>query len=262
MPVATWPIKFRRELLTAAFILLPWGVGLLIPLLALAQTLPAPSRIIPLDAPLDHVQGIDTDGTRLWVSEVDRRARKGRLHEFDLDTGRLTRSKDVTQGNQYHPGGVAADAASVWVPVAEYRALSSSTVLRLSKTDLSVMESFPVADHIGAVAVDGGKVYGANWDARLIYEWPSGQVRLNPTGTRFQDMKAVDGVLIGAGLREGAGAIEWLSLPAMELIRRITTGRTDRGVAFTNEGMTVRGRTLYLLPEDGPSRLFVFELPE
>lgn len=254
-------MKLRRELLTAAFILLPWDVAFLIPLLVLAQTLPAPSRVIPLHAQLDHVQGIDTDGSVLWVSEVDRRARKGRLHEFDLETGRLKRSVDVTLGNQYHPGGIASDGASVWVPVAEYRALSTSTVLRLSKQDLAVIWKFPVADHIGAIAVDGEKLYGANWDARQIYEWPSGKSSPNPTGTRFQDMKVVNGVLLGAGLRAGVGAIEWISLPGMELIHRLTAGRTDRGVLFTNEGMTVRGQTLYLLPEDGPSRLFVFDLP-
>jgi hypothetical protein len=235
-------------------------VAVLIPLLVIAQALPAPSRAIPLDAPLDHVQGIDTDGKLLWLSEVDRRARKGRLHEFDLATGKLRRSVDVTQGNQFHPGGIAADATSIWVPVAEYRALSTSTVLRLSKRDLAVVSKFPVADHIGAIAVDGGKLHGANWDAKLLYEWPSGKTRPNPTGTRFQDMKVAKGMLVGSGLREGAGAIEWLSLPGLKPIHRLNVGRTDRGVIFTNEGMAIRGRTLYLVPEDGPSRLFVFEL--
>jgi hypothetical protein len=234
-------------------------VSFLVALLA-AQTLPAPQRVIPLDAALDHVQGIDTDGRLLWVSEVDRKARKGRLHEFDLATGRLTRSVDVTQGKQYHPGGIATDESSIWVPVAEYRAQSSSTILRLSKKDLSVLSEFGVADHIGAIAVEGERLYGANWDAKLLYEWPSGKTHANPTGTRFQDMKVVGGELIAAGLREGGGAIEWLSLPDFRFVRRNEVGRTDRGVVYTNEGMAIRDGKLYLLPEDGPSRLFVFEL--
>lgn len=236
-------------------------MSFLIPLLALAQALPAPSRIIPLDAPLDHVQGIDTDGKLLWVTEVERRTRKALLHEFDLQTGRWLRSADLTRGKRYHPGGLASDASTLWTPVAEYRALSTTTVLRLSKRSLEVVSEFTVADHIGAIAADGDKLYGANWDARLLYEWPSGKTRPNPTGTRFQDMKLADGVLVGAGLRDGGGAIEWLSLPDLKLLRRIVAGRTDRGVVFTNEGMALRGHTLYLLPEDGPSRLFVFELP-
>jgi hypothetical protein len=227
----------------------------------IAQTLPPPERVVLLDAQLDHVQGIDTDGRLLWVSEVDRKARKGFVHEFDLATGRLVRSVDVTRGGQYHPGGIATDETSIWVPVAEYRLGSTSTVMRLSKRDLAVVSEFPVADHIGAIAVDGDRLYGANWDAKLIYEWPSGTTRPNPTGTRFQDMKVAEGALVAAGLREGAGAIEWLSLPDLSLVKRLEAGRTDRGVVFTNEGMAMRGRTLYLLPEDGPSRLFVFDLP-
>jgi hypothetical protein len=33
-------------------------------------------------------------------------------------------------------------------------------------------------------------------------------------------------------------------------------------VRFTQEGMAFRKGKLYLLPEDGRSRLFVFQLPE
>ena len=47
----------------------------------------------------------------------------------------------------------------------------------------------------------------------------------------------------------------------LAIIRRIVTGATERGVPFTNEGMTVRGGTLYLLPEDDDSRLFQYKLP-
>ena len=43
-------------------------------------------------------------------------------------------------------------------------------------------------------------------------------------------------------------------------MRRVRAGKTDRGVSLTNEGMTFRGGKLYLLPEDDPSRLFVFDL--
>lgn len=233
----------------------------LLVLLTVAQ-LPPPSRIIALGTPLDHVQGIDTDGKLLWVSEVDRKAKRGRLYEFDVENGRFIRSVDITRGDQFHPGGISADETSIWVPVAEYRPSSSTTVLRLAKKDLAVISEFAVTDHIGAVAVHGPRIYGANWDAKLIYEWPSNAVRQNPTGTRFQDMKVSGGMLVGAGLRAGMGAIEWLSIPHLQPLRRIEAGATDRDVILTHEGMAIRGRILYLLPEDGPSRLFVFELPE
>jgi hypothetical protein len=226
---------------------------------SLAQ-LPPPVRVIPLDAPLDHVQGIDTDGRLLWVSEVERRTKRALLHEFDLESGKRLRGVDLTRGIRYHPGGIAADASSIWVPVAEYRPLSSATIFRVRKSDLTAESSFEVPDHIGAIAVAGDRLIGANWDAKLFYEWPSGRTRVNPFGTRFQDMKIAAGVLVGAGRRDGEGAIEWISLADFSLLARIRAGRTDRGVVFTNEGMALHDGKLYLLPEDGPSRLFVFEL--
>src|SRR5215831_6353637 len=57
-----------------------------------------------------------------------------------------------------------------------------------------------------------------------------------------------------------SGAIDWLELPSFHLKRRIRMGKTDRGEPFTREGMAIRGSELLLLPEDGPSRLFVFRL--
>jgi len=44
----------------------------------------------------------------------------------------------------------------------------------------------------------------------------------------------------------------------MHLVRRIATPRTDRQVSYSREGMAIRGAQLLLLPEDDPSRLFVF----
>jgi len=47
----------------------------------------------------------------------------------------------------------------------------------------------------------------------------------------------------------------------MRLIRRVPLGNTDRGEPLSREGMTVFENRLWLLPEDGDSRLFVFEIP-
>ena len=58
-----------------------------------------------------------------------------------------------------------------------------------------------------------------------------------------------------------AGAIDWLCPTNYELQRRLSAHRTDRDVSFTNEGMTLRDDTLYLWPEDDPSRLFSFKPP-
>jgi hypothetical protein len=76
-------------------------------------------------------------------------------------------------------------------------------------------------------------------------------------------MKYRDGWLIASGvLNQGQGAIEWLDPQSLKIAARILCARTDRGVVYTNEGMDVLGGFLYLLPEDSPSRLFVFALPE
>ena len=83
----------------------------------------------------------------------------------------------------------------------------------------------------------------------------------NPSGNAYQDLKFVDGQLVGSGLlADHTGAIDWLEYPSLRLIRRVPTGKTSRGVAYSNEGMALRGNRIFLLPEDSPSRLFEFRL--
>ena len=56
------------------------------------------------------------------------------------------------------------------------------------------------------------------------------------------------------------GAIDWIDWPSMKLVRTARTGLTDRARPYTGEGMALKGRDLFLVPEDGPSRLFHFRL--
>jgi beta-lactamase class A len=225
----------------------------------------SPEKVIELKASMDHVQGIDVDGNRLWVTWVDRQKKKGHLGEFELSTGRLVRSVEVQKGERYHPGGLAREADSLWLPVAEYKASSSSLIQRRNRKTLALEAEFIVPDHVGCVAVRNGHIYGGNWDSRQIYVWDaSGKLlskRDNPSGTSFQDMKAQGDYLIGSGIRPDGGAIDWLESNDLRLVRRVRAGKTDRGVLLTHEGMTISAGRLYLLPEDSPSRLFVFPLP-
>jgi len=46
----------------------------------------------------------------------------------------------------------------------------------------------------------------------------------------------------------------------LKLMRRLHSGATDRGALYTQEAMALQSRDLYLVPEDGPSRLFHFVL--
>lgn len=219
-----------------------------------------------LEPPTHHVQGIDVEDGSLWVSSVDRAAQKGFLARYELSSGRRIAVAEVQDGDRYHPGGIQLDGDFIWVPVAEYRRDSTTVVQKRHKLTLALVEGFEVADHIGCVAVAADVVWGGNWDSTHLYRWRRDGTlidkRSNPTGTRYQDVKWMDGAIVASGLREaGEGAIEWLRPGDLTLLRRITTGTTDRGVAYTHEGMTVRDGILYLLPEDDPSRLFRFQLP-
>ncbi len=221
---------------------------------------------IAIQAELDHVQGIDVRGEDLWISSVNREARRGWLHRVALPSGEAVRAVEVQQRERFHPGGVALDEDSIWVPVAEYKPLSSAVIQRRRADTLELEASFPVGDHIGCVAADGDRLVGGNWDSELFYEWDrqgrETSRKSRRTETHYQDLKLSGGLLVASGnLGPGRGSIDWLSPLTYTLRRRLIAGETDRGVRFTNEGMAVADGKLYLLPEDGPSRLFVFRLP-
>lgn len=226
-------------------------------LLAAALTI---LETLTLQGPLHHVQGIDIEGDTLWVSSVEKETKKGFLFKLNARTGQILLQTEVQDGAKFHPGGLMLDGDSIWLPVAEYRRTSTAQIQRRDKRTLKLLGSFEVADHIGCVAAAGDRLYGGNWDSKEIYEWSkSGALlakRTNETGTRYQDMKYLRGSLFAGGLREkGRGAIDRLDPKTLALQGRQDVETTDRGVVFTNEGMTLRGGYLYVLPEDAPSRL-------
>lgn len=239
-----------------------------------AGTLPAhsdppkvlsPSRVVPLAGSLFHVQGLLVSGDRVFVTSVDRAARKGYLFECTLAAGTIVRSVELQSGDRFHPGGFDEDRDSLWIPVAEYRPGGTTQVQRRSKDTLERLASFEVPDHIGALAARGGRLFLANWDARRVLEMSSGgrilTVRSNPTPYRIQDWKFRGGMLVASGLApKGSSehAVVWLDPETLRVVRRIGAGVTGRGVPLTNEGLDFRGGTLFLLPEDAPSRIFVF----
>lgn len=221
--------------------------------------------VTELENKTHHVQGIVVENGALWVSSVSKAASAGYLHEFDLHSGRHRATVAIHDGARYHPGGMDQEEDSIWVPVAEYRRHSSSTMLKLNKKTREVTGRFEVDDHIGCVAVAGDRLIGGNWDSREFYFWNREGTLLakkeNPSKVAYQDLKFQDGMLLASGnISPDEGAIDWLDPDTLQLRKRILGGKTDRGVRFTNEGMAVVDGKLYLLPEDGPSRLFVFQL--
>jgi hypothetical protein len=223
-------------------------------------------QILKITGTLQHVQGIEINRNIIWVTSVDRSTKRGLLHEVDLVSGKEKRAVEIQQGDQFHPGGMSGDTDSLWIPVAEYRRQSSATIQQRDKSTLQVRFQFHVPDHIGCVAADEERIYGGNWDSRLIYCWERNGRLVSKqeamTGNSYQDMKRVGRWLVASGLTPNGGAIDWLDPDTFQVRRRVHLGKTDRGVVLTHEGMAIREGKLYLLPEDGPnSRLFVFQLP-
>lgn len=218
-----------------------------------------------LKGELFHVQGIDLDGQSLWVTSVDLERHRGFLHQFDRATGALIRRIELTDGARFHPGGITVHGNAIWVPVAEMKANSSAVIEKIDKRSLTIERRIPVADHIGCVALAGRFLIAGNWDSRLFYvlDEEGRQLRIvrNPFPTRYQDIKFVDGRLVASGLLTSAdGTVDWIAWPSMQLVASRHAGAADSGKAYTSEGMALKGRDLYLLPEDGPSRLFHFQL--
>ncbi len=221
-------------------------------------------QTVVIAADLHHVQGIDVETTTLWVSSVDARASKGYLSKIELLSGRLLVQVEVQQGKRIHPGGITLDGDSIWIPVAEYDRDGPTTIERRNKITLALESSFEVNDHIGCIAAGSNFLVGGSWSSRTLYQWSKDGKQLmkktNPIATSWQDLKMDGGLLLGSGqISRGQGAVEWVSLPDLQLKRRILTGPTDRKLSYSHEGMAYRSGRLYFLPEDSPSRLFVFE---
>ena len=218
-----------------------------------------------LHGKLYHVQGVDLDADHIWVTSVDASDHKGYLHQFNRATAKLERRVELTDGFRYHPGGFTIGGDSIWVPVAEYTPHSSALLVELDKHTLAVKRKIFVADHLGCVAMTPDGLIAGNWGSRefYVFDHTGKQVRVisNTTKNQYQDMKFVDGKLVASGnLTRKTGAIDWYAWPSMQIVRSERAGVNDRGKLYTAEGMALKGSDLYLVPEDGPSRLFHFVL--
>lgn len=221
---------------------------------------------LDLRGELFHVQGVDLDSRHIWVTSVDRENRRGYLHEFDRATGRFLRRLDLTDGVRYHPGGISLHGRSIWIPVAELKPNSSAVLEEIDADTLQIRRKIHVADHLGCVAVSDHNLIAGNWNSRLLYIFDLDDGKLvrvvpNPSAIPYQDMKFVDGQLVASGpLTLWSGSIDWIDWPSMKIARTLRTGVTDRDVPYSGEGMALKGRDLYVMPENGPSRLFHFRL--
>lgn len=231
-------------------------------------------NIQKLDGEVFHVQGLALGDDRIWVTSVDRGKRRGYLHEFERGTGKFLRRLDLTDGARYHVGGISISGGSIWVPVAEMKLDSSAALVEIDADSLAIRGKVYVADHVGCIAASDDYLVAGNWDARLFYvidlkDRTHFKTIRNTSRTRYQDMKFDQGQIVAGGhLSLWSGTVNWIDWPSMKLTRTLRAGAVGpvrpfgRGGPFTGEGMAIEGRELYVIPEDGPSRVFHFRLAE
>jgi hypothetical protein len=220
-------------------------------------------KTLSLRGTVYHVQGVDLDDRHIWVTSAATKQHLGHLAVFSRATGILETDVAVGDRERYHPGGISTDVDSIWIPVAEYRPNSTSVIEQRSKQTLALLSRFDVPDHIGCLAVRPQYLVGGDWGSRHFYVWDKKGRLLrklaNAEPNQYQDLKFFGEYLVASGVvTSTSGSIDWLEWPSMRVIRRVSAGVTSRGVPFTNEGMAIDKEFLYLLPEDGPSRLFIY----
>jgi hypothetical protein len=226
---------------------------------------------LPLRFDAHHPQGMARVGSIWWISTVDVNARRGLVLAVD-GSGDLVEQIPIGDHQRYHPGGMDFDGAAFWVPCAEYRPDSTTTVYRLQPGG-APERAFEVDDHVGAVARCGadGDLVGWSWGSRRFYRWSvDGRldtVRVNPAFfVDHQDCQwlASGHLLCGGvaevGLASGPGWLGGLGLLDTEtlVMQRevpfpIYSPATGRVATHNPLWAEVSGDELivHLLPDDG-----------
>ncbi len=180
-----------------------------------------------LDFETDHPQGLIRAGDTYFLSTVRipegepgapdlSVAGKGFLIEIGREKGddeahpRVgieKRRLELCNGMVYHPGGLATDGQSIYVPVSEYRPDSNCDVYQIDvETFEPVGDPMRVPDHIGALSIDPERkrIFGMSWAARTIYVWDYDwnllYINQNPIeNVHYQDMNFVGGNTLACG---------------------------------------------------------------
>jgi hypothetical protein len=237
-----------------------------------------------------HTQGLFITDRYYYVSgRLERRPRRPLLVRFDRSNPAVVEHLDLldavgSTANEDraldHPGGFDFDGEWFWIPLAVSRPNSQSLIVKvqpgrgqpLAKAKAKI--AFRLDDHIGAIACDAAndRLFGANWDAKLLYVWkPDGKLieKFAPTellpknaGRAFaiQDWKGLGDQQILAGavdksLRrppmESKAVLQLIDMAGKRqagLVR--PKGPADRDVVLTQEGMAVTDDYVYFLPGD------------
>jgi hypothetical protein len=236
---------------------------------------------LPLRFDAHHPQGMARVGSTWWISTVDIEARRGLVMAVD-DRGQLIDQIPVGDHRHYHPGGMDFDGSAFWIPCAEYRPDSSSTVYRLEPGG-APEAVFAVDDHVGAIARCGaeGDLVGWSWGSRRFYRWAvDGRldaVRVNPAFfVDHQDCQWLDsghllcGGVAEVGLASGPGWLGGLGLLDVdELVMQrevpfpIYSPTSGRVTTHNPLWAEINGNQLivHLLPDDGAGAILSYATP-
>ncbi|HEY4312614.1 MAG TPA: DUF6454 family protein [Pirellulales bacterium] len=211
-----------------------------------------------------HVQGLAVSAEHYWISSVDRGAKRGLVFRVERSTGNVTAQRELSFGAQFHPGGIDVVDGALWVPVAEYRPRSSTTIAKLDPTTLETLASFTIDDHIGCLTVVApDEIVAANWDARTFYRLSLIGKRLgesaNPRAAAYQDLKTDGDLILASGTEKRPGmspvpVVDRLNATTLALVSRWQPQGTLQtgGSNFCREGCALFRGEIYLMPEDGP----------
>jgi len=237
-----------------------------------------------------HTQGIYLTSRSLYVTgRLERKPKQALLLRFDRANLRLLESlditpdantKDVGKNRLDHPGGFDYDGTCFWIPVAVSKRHSATAIVKVcTKLDSklsknSVETAFVLDDHIGALAFDRqqGRLYGANWNTKLVYVWQRDGTLLERMpreslledqpewSLAVQDWKAVgEGILIAGGLDKSplrkpsqpGAVIQWIDLSKGQTLDSIRLpSPSSESHSITREGMAFFEEHLFLLPGD------------
>lgn len=220
---------------------------------------------VPLQFATYHVQGLELTEQFYFVTSVDKEQKRGWLFKIDRQNANLNSTIELTDRTLIHPGGLQFDGHYLWIPNAEYKSQGRTMIYGVDPDSLEICTSFPVDDHIGAIASDGKNLlYGVNWDALHFYIWDFDGHQLNkvdsPTSMAYQDIKYFAGKLLCSGHKDDDSVIDIIDPENWTLVKRIDLPQDVWKNTLSREGMAFDGN-LYFLPDDGPdSRILIFTL--
>ena len=220
---------------------------------------------VPLQFATYHVQGLELTEQFYFVTSVDKEQNRGWLFKIDRQNANLNSKIELTDRTLIHPGGLQFDGHYLWIPNAEYKSQGRTMIYGVDPDSLEICTSFPVDDHIGAIASDGKNLlYGVNWDTLHFYIWDFDGHQLNkidsPTSMAYQDIKYFAGKLLCSGHKDDDSVIDIIDPENWTLVKRIDLPRDVWKKTLSREGMAFDGN-LYFLPDDGPdSRILIFTL--